>query len=150
MAETGSRNDPLVAFRFEVILAGFANAGFSECSGLQLEIEYEDYMEGGENIFVHKRPVRTKQSNLTLKRGIVDRELWNWFYQVSQGDIVAKTGSIIVRDPSGAGVRSRWDFYDALPVKWQSPDLNASQSTVAVETLELSYQRLKRNIRGVR
>lgn len=145
MANTASRNDPFVAFRFEVSLDGISQAGFSECSGLQLETEFFDYMEGGLNDHVLKFPTRTKQGNLTLKRGIVDRELLDWYYALTQGRIVPKHGAILIKDPSGAAVVMAWEFTGALPSKWQGPDFNASQNHVAVETLELSYLTLKRS-----
>ena len=44
MPETGKRNDPFLAFRFEVRITGLAVGGFSECSGLQLETEIQDYV----------------------------------------------------------------------------------------------------------
>lgn len=145
MAQTGSRNDPYVSFRFEVVLDGVSLAGFSECTGLQLETEFFDYMEGGLNEYVLKFPTRTKQGNLTLKRGIVDRELWDWYYDLTQGMVAPKNGEVAVKDPSGGEVVMAWEFTSALPVKWQGPDLNASQASVAVETLELSYFTLKRS-----
>jgi len=144
MATTGSRNDPYVVFRFQVSMDGLAQAGFSECTGLQLETEFHDYMEGGLNTHVHKFPTRTKQSNLTLKRGIVDRELWDWYYALTQGSVAPMSGDITVHDPSGSDVVMQWHFDGALPVKWQGPDLNATQNNVAVETLELSYLTLDR------
>ena len=145
MPATGARNDPFVVFRFAVNLEGITLGGFTECSGPQLETEFQEYMEGGLNTFVHKFPTRTKQSNITLKRGIVDRELWDWYYDLMQGRVVPKSAEIVVRDPSGGKVVLRWVIEGALPVKWQGPDLNASQSNVAVETLELSYLMLRRH-----
>jgi phage tail-like protein len=144
MAQTGARNDPFVTFRFEVKLDGIASAGFAECNGLQLETEFLDYMEGGVNDYVHKRPTRTKQGNLTLKRGIVDRQLWDWYYDLTQGTVAPKNGEIVVRDPSGGTVVMAWNIENVLPVKWLGSDLNAGQNNIAIETLELSYLRLKR------
>jgi phage tail-like protein len=37
-----------------------------------------------------------------------------------------------------------WEFKGAFPTKWVGPDLNATQNSVAVETLELAHQGLKR------
>lgn len=145
MAETGTRDDPFLSFRFQINLDGMAKAGFSECSGLQLETEFQDYMEGGLNTHVLKFPTRTKQGNMTLKRGIVDRELWDWYYALTQGQVEPKSGDITVYDPSGAQILLQWQFEGALPMKWQGSDLNATQSSVAVETLELSYLTLTRS-----
>ncbi len=143
MAETGKRHDPFPAFRFEVTLDDEPAGGFSECTGLQLETEVQDYQEGGLNEFVRKFPTRVKQSNLVLKRGIVDRRLWDWYYALAEGKVDLRGGSILVRDPAGDEVLVRWEFVDAFPCKWQGPDLNATQNNVAVETLELCHQGLK-------
>jgi phage tail-like protein len=138
------RKDPFVAFRFEVNLDGLAVAGFSECSGLQWETEIQDYNEGGLNTYVRKFPTRTKQSNLVLKRGIVDRVMWNWYWDLTQGLVQRRTGAVLVYDPSGSTVVMHWEFSDAFPSKWTGPDLNASQNNVAVETLEIVHAGLKR------
>ncbi|MFO7664327.1 MAG: phage tail protein [Chloroflexota bacterium] len=144
MAETGKRNDPIPAFRFEIKLDGLAVGGFSDCTGIALETEVQDYPEGGLNTYVHKFPTRTKQSNITLKRGIVDRVLWDWYYDLTQGRIAFRNGSIAVRDPSGETVVMEWQFRRAFPAKWQGPELNAAQNSVAVETLELCHHGLER------
>ncbi len=144
MAQSGSRSDPYLAFRFEVRLDEMPVAGFSECSGLQVEVEVQDYNEGGQNSFVHKFPGRTKQTNLTLKRGIVDSSLWQWHYDLTQGQVKFRNGSVVVRDPSGGSVVMEWTFTKAFPVKWVGPELNATQNSVAVETLELVHHGLKR------
>ena len=144
MAQSDSRNDPVPAFRFELDINSLPVAGFSECSGLQLEIEVQDYHEGGMNAIMRKFPGHTKQTNITLKRGIVDRSLWNWFYETTQGTITFRDGSIIVRDPSGGQELMRWRFVRAFPAKLVGPELNATQNNVAVETLELCHEGLKR------
>jgi len=142
--ETGDRKDPFPAFRFEVKLDDISVAGFSECTGLQQEIEVQDYPEGGMNFFVRKFAGRTKQTNLQLKRGIVDREMWDWYYDLTQGRMRFRSGSIRVREPGGEQVVMEWHFRDAFPCKWVGPDLNAQQNNLAVETIELCLQGLER------
>jgi phage tail-like protein len=144
MADTGSRQDPFPAFRFEVKLDDLPVAGFSECTGLHLDTEVQEYTEGGLNSAVRKFPTRTKQSNIVLKRGIVDRVMWDWYFALTQGTVQPKNGSIVVRDPSGQTVVMAWQFREAFPCKWAGPDLNATQNTVAVETMELCHQGLER------
>jgi phage tail-like protein len=139
--------DPFLAFRYEININNMPVAGFSECSGLQVEIEVHSYHEGGLNEYERKFPGRAKQSNLTLKRGIVGRELWDWYYALTQGEITwrnLRDGSVVVRDPSGGRVVLEWDFRCAFPARWVGPELNAAQNSVAVETLELCYQGLVR------
>lgn len=146
MPSTGQRNDPFFAFRFAVQVDRKSIGGFSECSGLSIEHEVKEYMEGGQNGFVWKLPTRAKLSNITLKRGIVDTDLWDWYWEVVQGNVTLKTGAIIIRDPSGQKDVASWEFADAYPLKWQGPDLNATQNQVAIETLEFCHHGLKRKI----
>lgn len=143
MAETGKRTDPFLAFRYEVQLDDLAVAGFSEISGLALETEVQDYPEGGLNSHLKKFPGRSKQTNLVLKRGIVGRDLWQWYWDLTQGTVKRRSGSIVVKDPAGSDDVLTFQFRDAFPVKWQGPELNAGQSAVAVETLELTHEGLE-------
>ena len=144
MAEVARRTDPFPGFCFEVLVGGRPLGGFSECSGLQLETEVLDYAEGGLNTVLHKLPVRTKQSNIRLKRGIADRSLWDWHAELAGGVVWRRSGSILIHDLGGSQVLAEWQFHDAYPVKWVGPELDATQSRIALETLELVHQGLQR------
>jgi phage tail-like protein len=145
LAANDARNDPFLSFRFEIKLDDLSVVGgFSDCSGLQMETEVQDYNEGGVNDHVRKFPTRTKQANIVLKRGVVDRVLWNWYADIRQGKIVFRNGSVVVKDPSGGSDLMAWQFYQAFPCKFLGPELNAAQSNVAVETFELAHQGLER------
>ncbi len=143
MAETAGRNDPFFAFRFELRLDDLEAGGFSEVGGLELETEVQDYAEGGLNTHVLQFPTRTRQTKLVLKRGIVDRALWRWYWDLVQGRVTRKSGSVRVKDPAGGDDVLEFHFRDAFPSKWTGPELNASQSAVAVETLELTHEGLE-------
>lgn len=138
------RNDPFPAFRFELSLDDLPVAGFSEIGGLSIELESQEYAEGGVNNRMWKFPHRAKQANLTLKRGIVDRMLWEWFHDLTLGKVKFRNGAIRLRDPSGGQVIMEWYIYRAFPTKWSGPDLNATQNNVAVESLELAHHGLER------
>jgi len=117
--------------------------GFSEVSGLQAEIEVQEYREGGLNEYIHKRagPARYP-SNLVLKRGIAgSTELWSWYCDVLQGTIERKSLDVVLMDSSGTEQR-RWTLQNAYPVKWAGPDLKAQSSEVAIESLELAHEGL--------
>ena len=137
-------NDPIPAFRFEINLDDLHVAGFSEVSGLSVELEPQEYAEGGINTHMHKFPGRAKQSNITLKRGIVDRKMWDWFYAFTLGKGKSRTMSILLRDPSGDQVVMEWQVKHAFPMKWSGPELNATQNSVAIESLELAHEGLER------
>ena len=144
MPSTGSRVDPFVVFRFEVRIDDLPAGGFSDCSGLAAETEFLDYAEGGVNDHLHRFPGRTRHPNLVFKRGIVDRLLWDWHADLARGIVRFRNGSVLVHDKSGALTQLRFEFRKALPVKWTGPDLSASSSAVAVESIELAHHGLER------
>lgn len=144
MAETGARRDPALAFRFRVTFDDLPAAGFADCAGLQSETEVHEYVEGGRNTNVLRFPTRTKHAAITLKRGIVDRTMWDWYDDVVQGRVRRRNGTVAIQDAAGQRVVAEWQFRDAFPCKWIGPDLAASQSAVAVETVEICHQGLVR------
>lgn len=144
MAEVARRADPFLGFRFEVLRNEQPVGGFSEVGGLQRETEVFDYPEGGMNDVLHKLPVRTKQANLQLKRGIADRTLWDWHDDVVSGKVTRWDVVVLLYDLTGNSPVAQWDLHRVFPVKWVGPSLNATQNQVAVETLELVHEGLKR------
>jgi phage tail-like protein len=138
------RKDPYLSFRFLVEIQGLIIGGFSEVAGLQAETEFEEIREGGVNDYVHKLPKITKYPNITLKGGITDYDvLWNWHQDVVNGKIKRKSGFIILLDSEG-NEKWRWSFERAYPVQWTGPELRADGNTVAVESLELVHNGLKK------
>jgi phage tail-like protein len=139
----GSRTDPFRGYNFAVEVEGLVAGGFSEVTGLNLELEVQEYREGGVNGFTHKRagPARYP-SNLVLKRGLTrNKVLWNWYWDVVHGRIQRKNVSILLMDEAG-DEKLRWNFQKAYPVKWTGPDLRAASNDVAVEALELAHKGL--------
>ncbi len=141
---TGARKDPYLGFQFLVEIHGLVAGGFTEVSGLKVELEVKDYREGGRNEYVHKLPGPARYpSNLVLKHGLTDADgLWRWHYKATRGDVERKNGSIILLDGGGREVW-RWNFFGAYPVRWIGPELRAGTAEVAVETLELAHRGLK-------
>lgn len=138
---------------------------FSEVSGLNAEIETEEYREGGRNSGPHKFPKWGKYPNLVFKRGVTfNTDLWDWYYQVLYGSRapLRKHGVILLTD-RGLGVSAAfggptalglpvvdklpvavWFFENGLPEKMQGPALNAKSNEIAIETLEIAHERLFR------
>jgi phage tail-like protein len=141
----GSRRDPYLKYNFAVEIDGLVAGGFQEVTGLQAEIEVQDYREGGVNEFLHRfaGPVKYS-SNLILKRGITDaRTLWDWYWDVMHGKIDRKNISVLLLSQTGQEKR-RWTFEKAYPVKWVGTELRATASEVAVETLEFAHRGLSK------
>ena len=139
---TGERTDPYLGFRFRVQLDDLTAGGFSEVSGIEVELETEPYEEGGVNRYTHVLPTRLSHSNVTLERGIADsEELWEWMSEAMHGPPQRKTGQIILHDSQNDPVRG-WEFVKGFPVRWSGPELDADQGLVAIESLEIAHQGL--------
>lgn len=133
--------NPYLSFRFRVEVGNIIVANVSEVSGLQIEIETETYREGGVNDFVHNFPKGVKYQPLILKRGITDLDdLWNWYKDARAGTIIRKGVTVVLMDESAKNEKWRWNFKEAYPIKWTGPELKASSSTVAFESIELVHQ----------
>jgi phage tail-like protein len=139
---------PYQSFNFAVEIEGLLVGGFSEVSGLDSQVEVEEYREGGVNGFVHKLPVRTSHSNLVLSHGLTSLDtLWNWYYNTTLGAIQRRNGTIMLLDSRQIPVMW-WNFRNALPVRWSGPAFSATGDEVAIESLELAHQGLTRPLLG--
>ena len=139
------RKDPYRNFNFVVEIDGIKQAGFSDCSGFGASTDPIEYREGGENTTVRKMPGVTKYPNITLKWGLTDsRELYDWYRDVVKGNVVRKTGSIVLYDLDGITEKVRWNFVNAWPAKWDGPDFSAKANDIAVDTLEIAHEGIER------
>ncbi|MGB8217837.1 MAG: phage tail protein [Candidatus Methanoperedens sp.] len=134
----GNRKDPFSAFRFRIEIEGIIAGGFTDVSGLSIQTEVDSIREGGVNDFEYKLPRGTKYTDITLKRGLIDWELYNWYKDVINGIINRKSGAIYLLDNEGNQVMD-WYFFEAYPVKWDVSSFNAASNTVASETLVLTH-----------
>ena len=138
---------------------------FAEVSGLNAEMETEEYREGGRNIGPHKFIKWGKYPNLVFKRGVTpNTDIWDWYYQVLYGSKapLRKNGFILLSD-RGSGITAAtggstalglpvldklpiaiWFFQNGLPEKLQGPGLNAKTNEIAIETLEIAHEGLMR------
>jgi len=134
--------DPVAELRFTVELPGLTIGRFSECTGIAIEVETKEYMEGGANDYVHKLPTRVKYPNVVLKRGVTHEEaLLKWFLD-SRSAPQRRDMTISLLGP-GLGLVRSWVFMNAYPVKWTGPNLNASSNAVASESLEVVHNGLQ-------
>ena len=141
---TGTRSDPYRSYNFLVEIDGITQAGFQECSGLDSTTDAIDYREGNDPPHVRKLTGLQKYSPVTLKRGITDSdELWKWRQSVVDGKVERKHGSIVLLDDTGTE-KLRWNFLNGWPSKWTGPSLNSTGSSIAVETLEITHEELKK------
>lgn len=140
------RVDPWRSVRFLIEWQGLVQAGFSEITIPDMAADPIEYREGNEITTVRKVPGLIKYSNIVCKRGITNNlELFNWFKTITEGKINSnrKNVSILLLDEEG-NEASRWNFVNVWPTKYDAPDLNATGSEIAIETLELAHEGMVR------
>lgn len=153
----------LRAFGFRVSLvraAGSEDAptslgdgGFQECSGLEIEMDVQNYLEGGRNDGVVQRVGRGKYQNIVLKRGMfynsagkTNGDLWRWLQSILNGARPVARYNGVIQVLSGDGrraVRATWTFTRGLPAKLTGPALNAKTGEIAIEELHIAHEGLK-------
>ncbi len=154
----GTRQDPVLNHNFVISLLDSTSAlspgaapplagildlaagGFSECGGLELTMQPEEYKEGGNNGGTLRFASRATWANLTLKRGVTaSTELWDWHFGFVEGHGKRRDGVVMLLDAARNPVQA-WYFRRGLPVKYTGPALNAAQSSVAVEAIEIAHE----------
>jgi phage tail-like protein len=141
-----ARNDPLGNYRFRLEIDGMAAAGFSEVTIGAAIVETIDYREGNEPPRVRKLPGLRKSGNLVLKRGVThSMDLYDWFKQVVQGQVTAarRDIAVVVLDETGAD-QARFIVSEAWPLKYEAGQLNAKNTEVFIESLEIVNEGIER------
>lgn len=127
------------------------DGAFQECTGLEVTMDVQEYLEGGRNDGVIKQVGRAKYSPIVLKRGMfyseegaLNRELWQWFQNVVSGvrPVPRYDGIVEVMDAKRE-VRARWSFFRGLPEKIAGPQLNAKTGEIAIEELTIAHEGLR-------
>jgi phage tail-like protein len=142
---------PPAAFYFSVSFNGdVRDSSFQEVSGLKVEWEMEEVREGGQNRFAHKLPVRTKSSNVLLKRGAVPlgSPLANWLGECFQAELgqPIRTQDVIVQLLNAKGDPIlKWWVLGAYPLSWDHSPLSAMESSLLIETIALSCAFIERS-----
>ena len=139
-----TRNNPYPGFNFLVEIDGVTAAGFSEVSGLSVEIEVINYRNGNEKTNnARKLPGLHKTGNVTLKRGIIgELALFEWLRATAQGTLDVRNISIVLLDEVHTPVM-RWMLQRAWPSKWEAAAFKASANEIAIEALPLACERIE-------
>lgn len=130
-----------LGFHFKVDFTNFEGEfQFQSVSGLNVDLETETIAEGGENRFKYTLPVRTKYPNLTLKRAlIVNSSLIDWCRKAIENFEINPTNLTVKLLNRNHEPVITWSIAHAWPVKWSVEDLNAEESKVVIESIELVY-----------
>ena len=134
---------PPVSFHFKVEFINIGNDNdvrFQSVGGLSLEQEVENIKEGGLNLYEHKIPGRSKFTDLSLKRGLLfDSEVITWVKDALYDRKYQPANLNIHLLNSDHDPLFTWKVFRAWPRKWSLSDLNATENSLMVETLEIAY-----------
>jgi len=157
LSQTGIRSDPVLNHNFVVSLIDTSSTlailksaalsaifdvalgGFAECSGLEMSLKTEDFREGGNNGTVLHFPSRVEWGTITLKKGVGGTGLWDWHYGFVEG-IGKRRDGVIVLLTAEKLPNNIWYFRRGLPTKYTGPQMNATQNSVAIESIEISHE----------
>ena len=117
---------------------------FQRVSGMSSTIETSEVREGGENLFTHRLPTRVTYDNLVLERGMVIGSPLNVEFNLAMSTLRFQPGNVLVMLLNAKDIPiSAWLFQETYPLKWSVSDLDANQSAVVIDTMELAYTRFQ-------
>lgn len=136
-----AKKDPARNFNFLVNIGG-SQVGFSEVSGLGVDIMPIEYRTGADKDIIRKLPGLQRFTNIVLRRGIVvDRVLWDWLDATARGESTAANVTVSLLNHHKEPALT-WRISDAWPCRWSGPTLDATSNAIALETLELCHEGL--------
>lgn len=114
---------------------------FSEVSGIESSLQTEEVAEGGNNTFKYKLPKPASHKNLVLKRALSTAPslLVKWATEGIQNFNFSPCVVVVsLLDESHMPIKV-WSFHNAYPIKLDVSGINAKNSELVIETLELAY-----------
>lgn len=161
---TGGSYYPLTKMNFVVSVTtssgNTAKAAFSEITGVEATVDVIEFRQGNsESLSPVKVPGLVKHGNVTMKFGYtLDNEFKGWVSKCvsSQRDgleradvtielidiMTAASPTSLQTTTSGTNTNT-WILKNAWVTKYVAPDLNAMQSEIAIESVEIAYETLE-------
>lgn len=148
---------PLTKMNFLVTVDGVSGtAAFSEVSGIEASVDVIEFRQGNSGSLAPvKIPGLVKHGNVTLKFGYtLESAFKTWIQECvseTRGEIPRSRVQIEMIDINGGAPKTIvdtisgtrvWVLTNAWVTKYNAPDLNASTSEVAIESVELAYEEL--------
>jgi phage tail-like protein len=132
--------------------AALGNGGFQECTGLEIEMDVQELVEGGRNDGTVRLVGRGKYGPIVLKRGMlfprggqVYSELWAWLQNILAGTrpVARYNGVIDVLSGDSKDTVATWTFDRGLPSKIAGPQLNAKTGEIVIEEITIQHEGLR-------
>lgn len=147
---------PFTAFNFEIQINvdgvtdkdSICHAAFSECDGLEMTMEPKTLLEGGNNTRQFHLIGPVTYSTLTLKRGMTNNfDLWDWFdavIQSTKGRRLRADADVVVKAADRKTIQLKFRLTGCLPIKLKAPALNANDTGIAIEEMQINYETMTR------
>lgn len=136
-----------------------ATAAFSEASGMEATVDVIEFRQGNSGSFSPvKVPGLVKHGNVTLKYGYTaSNQFRNWAmacisdtraeamprYDVRIELLDVSEGMKNGNTTKNGSVANQYLLRDAWISKYTAPEMNALQSEIAIETVEIAFERLE-------
>jgi phage tail-like protein len=140
---------PFTTFNFsvEINVPGISNnicsAAFSDCDGLEMNMEVKTIREGGNNGRQIRLSGPVNYGQLTLKRGMTATfDLWNWFNATTTNPALRADAEVVLLAADGKTERARFILSRCVPIKLKAPAFSAKDGQVAIEELQLAFESL--------
>ncbi len=138
---------PVPGYNFEVYIQ-MVPLSFSKISGMEMSVETEAIVEGGNNRFTRSllKPV-TGERILTLERGMVGVFDTPVFLAMIAGRFAVGQRlnipiALVIRNQAGK-VTKIYSINGATVRKWSISPLDAASGNILIETFELTYETLE-------
>jgi phage tail-like protein len=149
MATERPNKNPYSGFNFNVTINGAVIAAFQEVSGLDSENTPIEYREGGDPTnAVRHLPGMEKYPAAMFKRGVTGSlVLWQWRKEVRDGGTAfPPVRNVVIQLQNEQHVNVyKWTLTNAWCSKLSGPSLKGQGNELAIETMELHYDRIDIN-----
>ncbi|HHV7521217.1 TPA: phage tail protein [Burkholderia orbicola] len=116
---------------------------FQRVSGLSREMSMMSLREGGDNLGNVSLPERVVHGTLRLERGVIPVTPVTSVFDYALGHFANVRMDVVVMLLNEEKLPvSSWTVSNALPVRWETGELDATSNTVLVDTLELAYNEM--------
>jgi phage tail-like protein len=126
-----SRDSPLLDVGHFTVLIGDVDTPFTSVSSLTSETEPPADGEARFRTVVLRRALGTS------------KDLFRWRQAVAEGKRDHRRVVIRQLDPAGERIVNAWVLEGAWPCRWSAPAFDAAGEGVAVEEIELAFDRLE-------
>ena len=135
---------PHKAYRFRVsfLFTGLEiESYFQSVTGIKGGYSPGSYAEGGVAAYSHHLTERSSFGPLSLKKGLTeDRLLFSWCEATFQTMKTVPANVLISLLDEHQEPVENWLFIHAIPSSWDASGLDAGQSSIVLESIQLHYQ----------